>query len=203
MPDKRQVHVVAAVTEVVNGMPFPVRGIDCDNGSEFINDQLYRYCREHKLKFTRSRSGNKNDGAHVEQKNWTAVRQLVGYLRYDTAGELLLLNRIWALQSLIGNHFYPQQKLVSKVRDGAKISKKYDKAATPYARVMAHADVKTLPKRRLTKQHDSFNPAAVQRKIQALADELLTLATAKGQPNRKPPVSGTGSRTFSDEATKR
>src|SRR3954453_14077739 len=76
VPDKRQVHVVAAVTEVVNGMPFPVRGIDCDNGGEFINDQLYRYCREHKLKFTRSRSGNSNDGAHVEQKNWTTVRQL-------------------------------------------------------------------------------------------------------------------------------
>ena len=94
------------------------------------------------MKFTRSRSGNKNDGAHVEQKNWTAVRQLVGYLRYDTPGELLLLNRIWASQSLIGNHFYPQQKLISKVRDGAKISKKYDKAATPYTRVMGHADVR-------------------------------------------------------------
>ncbi len=68
---------------------------------------------EHDLKFTRSRSGNKNDGAHVEQKNWTAARQLVGYLRYDTEAELLLLNRIWALLGLIGNHFYPQQKLIS------------------------------------------------------------------------------------------
>ena len=67
----------------------------------------------------------------MEQKNWTAVRQLVGSLRYDTAGELLLLNKIWELQSLIGNHFYPRQKLISKVRDGAKISKKYDTAATP------------------------------------------------------------------------
>src|SRR4051812_30893070 len=131
VPDKRQVHVVAAITEVVTGMPFPVRGIDCDNGGEFINDQLYRYCREHKLKFTRSRSGNKNDGAHVEQKNWTTVRQLVGYLRYDTPGELALLNKIWALQSLLGNHFYPQQKLISKVRDGGKITKKYDRAQTP------------------------------------------------------------------------
>ena len=75
VPNKRQVHVVAAITEVVGGLPFPVRGIDCDNGGEFINDQLYRYCRENKLKFTRSRSGNSNDGAHVEQKNWTVVRQ--------------------------------------------------------------------------------------------------------------------------------
>jgi len=186
VPDKRQVHVVAAVTEVVNGMPFPVRGIDCDNGGEFINDQLYRYCREHKLKFTRSRSGNSNDGAHVEQKNWTTVRQLVGYLRYDTAGELALLNKIWALQSLLGNHFYPQQKLISKVRDGAKITKKYDRAQTPYARALAHPTVKPLSRRRLTAQHASFNPAAVHRQIQALSADLLTLTTAKNQPTTKP-----------------
>jgi len=76
-------------------------------------------------------------GSGNREQNWTAVRQLVGYLRYDTAGELLLLSKIWVLQSLIGNHFYPQQKLISKVRDGAKISKKYDTAATPYTRVIA------------------------------------------------------------------
>src|SRR6478609_7013420 len=189
VPDKRQVHVVAAITEVVNGMPFPVRGIDCDNGSEFINDQLYRYCREHKLKFTRSRSGNSNDGAHVEQKNWTTVRQLVGYLRYDTPGELALLNKIWALQSLLGNHFYPQQKLISKVRDGATITKTYDRAQTPYARALAQPTVKPLSRRRLTAQHASFNPAAVQRQIQALSADLLTLATAKNQPTTKPTLS--------------
>ena len=201
--NKAQVHVVAAIADVVEHLPFPIRGIDSDNGSEFINAHLLKYCTDKGLKFTRSRSGNKNDGAHVEQKNWTAVRQLVGYLRYDTPGELLLLNKIWALQTLIGNHFYAQQKLISKVRDGAKISKKYDIAATPYTRVMAHPEVTTLPKRRLSKQHDSFNPAAVQRQIQALADELLTLATAKGQPTPKPPVTGSYSRTFSGEATKR
>jgi hypothetical protein len=201
--NKAQVHVVSAIADVVEHLPFPIRGIDSDNGSEFINAHLLRYCTEHDLKFTRSRSGNKNDGAHVEQKNWTAVRQLVGYLRYDTTAELELMNQIWALQSLIGNHFYPQQKLISKVRDGAKVSKRYDAAATPYTRVMRHQDVRALPKRRLTKQHSSFNPAAVQRQIQALADELLTLATAKGQPAAKPRVADTGSRTFSGEATKR
>ena len=128
---KVQVHVVAAISDLVEHLPFPIRGIDSDNGSEFINAHLLRYCTDHELKFTRSRSGNKNDGAHVEQKNWTTVRQLVGYLRYDTPAERELLNRIWVLQSLIGNHFYPQQKLLSKIRDGAKISKRYDTAATP------------------------------------------------------------------------
>ena len=195
--------MVAAIADVVEHLPFPIRGIDSDDGSEFINAHLLRYCIEHDLKFTRSRSGNKNDGAHVEQKNWTSVRQLVGYLPYDTVAELDLLNKIWAVQSLIGNHFYPQQKLVSKVRDGATVSKRYDTAATPYTRVMRHPGVEGLPKRRLTRQHSTFNPAAVQRQIQALADELLALATAKGQPAAKPSVPDISSRTFSGEATKR
>ena len=142
------------------------------------------------MKFTRSRSGNKNDGAHVEQKNWTTVRQLVGYLRYDTPGELVLLNKIWVLQSLIGNHFYPQQKLISKVRDGAKITKKYDRARPPTPAAWPTPTVKPLRRRRLTAQHASFNPAAVQRQIQALTADLLTLATAKGQPTPKPAVTG-------------
>jgi hypothetical protein len=188
--NKAQVHMFAAITDVVERLPFPIRGIDSDNGSEFINHQLLRYCQAQDLKFTRSRSGNKNDGAHVEQKNWSTVRQLVGYLRCDTGAETLLLNKIWALPGLLGNHFYPQQKLISKVGDGAKVSKKYDTAATPYARALAHPDVKALPKRRLTKQHAWFNPAAVQRNVQALCDELLTLATAKGQPTRKPHLEG-------------
>ncbi len=188
VPDKRQVHVVAAITDVVTGLPFPIKGIDSDNGGEFVNEMLYRYCRDHRLKFTRSRSGVKNDGAHVEQKNWTSVRQLVGYLRYDTPAELDLLNKIWALQSLIGNHFYPQQKLISKVRDGAKVIKRYDRAQTPYARAMTHPAVKPLRRRRLTAQHASFNPAAVQRQIQALCADLLALATAKNQPATKPAV---------------
>jgi len=79
VPNKAQVHVFAALTDVVEHLPFPIRGIDSDNGSEYINNELFHYCVEHQLKFTRSRSGNKNDGVHVEQKNWTAVRQLVGY----------------------------------------------------------------------------------------------------------------------------
>ncbi|HEX2248654.1 MAG TPA: integrase, partial [Arthrobacter sp.] len=132
------------------------------------------------LTFTRSRSGNKNDGAHVEQKNWHIVRQTVGYHRYDTAAELELLNRIWALQRLLTNHFGPQQKLLAKVRTGAKISKTYDAPATPFQRVLADSgtvsrDVKT----RLRRENKPLNPAAIQRQVQALSSELLTLTTAK------------------------
>jgi hypothetical protein len=74
----------------------------------------------HKLTFTRSRAGNSNDGAHVEEKNWAVVRTMVGYHRYDTPAELLLLNKIWVLQSKMTNYFLAQQKLISKVRDGAR-----------------------------------------------------------------------------------
>jgi transposase InsO family protein len=128
--------VFAAIKDVTASFPFPIRGINSDNGSEFINWELFRWCEQHKLTFTGSRSGNKNDGAHVEQKNWHIVRQVDGYHRYDTAAELDLLNRIWALQRLLTNHFAPQQKLVSKTRNGATMTKTYDSPRTPFQRVL-------------------------------------------------------------------
>jgi len=118
--------VFQAIKDVTASFPFPILGIDPDNGSEFINWELFRWCEQNKLTFTRSRSENKNDGAHVEQKNWQIVRQVVGYHRYDSASELELLNQIWALQILLTNHFGPQQKPVSKTRNGAKMTKTYD-----------------------------------------------------------------------------
>ncbi|MBO1269894.1 hypothetical protein [Arthrobacter cavernae] len=153
----------------------PRLGIDSDNGSEFINWELFRWCEQENLTFTRSRSGNKNDGAHVEQKNWHIVRQTVGYHRYDTPGELELLNRIWALQRLLTNHFAPQQKLISKTRTGAKTTRKYDAPATPYQRVLAdEGTVRKTAKTRLTRENKPLNPAAIQRQVQALTAELLT-----------------------------
>ena len=128
--NKAQKWVFQAIKDVTASFPFPILGIDSDNGSEFTNWELFRWCEQNKLTFTRSRSGNKNDGAHFEQKNWHIVRQVVGYHRYDSAGELELLNQIWALQTLLTNHFGPQQKLVSKTRNGAKMTKSYDTPKT-------------------------------------------------------------------------
>jgi hypothetical protein len=126
--NKARTWVLAALDEIAAIMPLPILGVDSDNGSEFINHHLLAWCEERAITLTRSRPGNKNDGAHVEQKNWAIVRTVVGYHRYDTKAELLLLNKIWVLQSQLTNYFYPQQKLVPKVRTGAKVSKKYDKA---------------------------------------------------------------------------
>ena len=95
--NKAAIWVFEAIDHAIAQFPFPILGIDSDNGSEFINAHLFDYCTERKITFTRSRPGNKNDGAHVEQKNWTHVRELVGYLRFDTDAELAVLNRIWEL----------------------------------------------------------------------------------------------------------
>ena len=187
--NKAQKWVFAAIKDATAAFPFPILGIDSDNGSEFINWELFRWCEQEKLSFTRSRSGNKNDGAHVEQKNWHIVRQTVGYHRYDTPGELELLNRIWALQRLLTNHFGPQQKLLTKTRTGAKITKTYDAPATPYQRVLADTGtVSKATKARLKRENRPLNPAAIQRQIQALCAELLTLTTTKQGPQKKPAI---------------
>jgi len=133
--------VFEALEHVVACFPFPILGIDSDNGSEFINENLLVWCLDHQITFTRSRPGNKNDGAHVEQKNWARVRELVGYYRYDTAAELDKLNEIWALDAAFTNYFLPQQKLVFKQRNGAKVTKRHDQAKTPHQRAVAHKDL--------------------------------------------------------------
>jgi hypothetical protein len=187
VPNKARKWVMAALDDITAVMPFPIRGVDSDNGSEFINFHLLDWCDKHQITFTRSRVGNKNDGCHVEQKNWTTVRTLVGYHRYDTPAELLLLNKIWALQSLLSNYFYPQQKLVYKARNGAKVIKKYDTAATPQQRAQAHPNLPTTAKTDLTRTYLDINPAALQRHIQALINELVTLTVTKAGPKRKAP----------------
>ena len=122
---------------------------------------------------------------------------VVGYHRYNTKAELLLLNTIWALQSLLTNYFYPQQKLVSKVRDGAKVSKKYDIATTPHHHAERHDTVTAEDKAILADTYTGINPAAVQRQIQALTAELLTITTSKAGPAKKAPAT----RASSDEST--
>ncbi|UQX09534.1 hypothetical protein [Candidatus Mycobacterium methanotrophicum] len=113
----------------------------------------------------------------------------------------MLLNKIWALQSLLTNYFYPQQKLVSKVRVGAKVSKKYDRATTPYRRAERHEAVSDDDKAVLADTYADINPAAVQRHIQALTTELLTITTGKAGPKSKAPVSTAPTRASADEAT--
>jgi transposase InsO family protein len=199
--NKARKWVLAALDDIARVMPFPILGVDSDNGSEFINHHLLAWCEQRRITFTRSRPGNKNDSCHVEQKNWAIVRIVVGYHRYDTTAELLLLNKIWAMQSKLTNYFYPQQKLISRVRTGAKVSKKYDRATTPHRRAEAHSKVSDEDKAILADTYAGINPAAVQRQIQALTSELLTLTTSKAAPKTKAPVTAPATRASSDEST--
>ena len=195
VPSKAAKCVKAALNDIAYRMPFPVLGVDSENGSEFINVTLPQWCERHQITFTRARPGNKNDGCHVEQKNWAACSgTVVGYHRYDTAAEMLLLNEVWQLQSQLTNYFYPQQKLISKVRDGAKVTKKYDTAVTPFHRVIDHPDAPVDLIAALAIAHGRINPAAVQRRIQALSNQLLTLTTSKAGAR-------VNKRALSDEAT--
>jgi hypothetical protein len=203
VPNKARKWVIAALEDIGKIMPFPILGVDSDNGSEFINHHLLEWCQQRTITFTRSRPGNSNDGAHVEQKNWAVVRTVVGYHRYDTRAELLLLNRIWVLQSLMTNYFLPQQKLISKVRHGAKITKKYDRPTTPHRRAERHTGVSTHDKTIMKATFVELNPAAIGRQIQALTAELLTLTTSKAAARAMPPITTVTKRASTHESTKR
>ena len=186
--NKAAVWVFEAIEHVVAQFPFPILGIDSDNGSEFINHHLFEYCKANKITFTRSRSGNKNDGAHVEQKNWTHVRELVGYLRFDTDKELLVLNEIWALDMIYTNHLLANQKLVFKQRDGAKVTKRYDRAATPYARALAFEELSLATAEKMKETMDTIRPGDLYRRILALTEQLEHLALSKAPAPVKPRV---------------
>jgi len=186
--NKAAIWVFDALEQVIAEFPFPILGIDSDNGSEFINHHLFDYCTEHKITFTRSRSGNKNDGCHVEQKNWTHVRELVGYLRFDTDKELAVLNRIWALDQTFTNYLLAQQKLVSKERDGAKKIKRYDTAATPFVRACARTEVTDADRSTMQATMATIRPGDLYRQIRALTEELEAMALSKAPAPVKPPV---------------
>jgi hypothetical protein len=170
--NKAQKHVFAAIQRVRGRLPFPLLGVDSDNGSEFINDQLYRYCQREHITFTRSRVGRNNDGAHVEQKNWSIVRRTVGYRRYDTFRQLHLLNRLYSVLRLYVNFFLPVMKLVKKERHGSKVKKTYDDPQTPLARVLASPDVSDENKNALRTAYQELDVVKLRQQIDDLIEQL-------------------------------
>ena len=170
--NKAQVHVFAAILRARQRLPFPLLGIDSDNGSEFINDQLWRYCLQEEITFTRGRVGRKNDNPYVEQKNWSIVRRAVGYDRYATEEQLDLLNRLYAVLRLYTNFFLPVMKLQKKVRVNGKVKRIYDDPRTPYARVLECEHVSDSDKAELREAYGYLNLMALRRQIDALQDRL-------------------------------
>jgi len=175
VPNKAQVHVFAALTLVRQRLPVPLKGVDSDNGSEFIHDQLLRYCEQEHITFTRGRVGRKNDNPFVEQKTWSVVRRLVGYRRYEAKRHVDLLNRLYHAYSLYHNFFLPVVKLQEKKRIGSRVQRVFDEPATPYTRLLTSPDVSEADKRKLRATYAKLDVVQLKSEIDELSAKLLSL----------------------------
>ena len=173
---RNQQTVFEAIKAMRARLPFPLLGIDSDNGGEFINDMLYRYCLAEKITFTRSRPFKKNDQAHVEQKNWSVVRHLVGYDRFDNDREYTLLQSIYDDLRFYFNFFQPVLKLISKEHVDNKSIKRYDTAATPYQRILNSLDIPSETKDCLTAVYVQLNPVQLRNMIDQKVAKLWKLS---------------------------
>ncbi len=176
---KGQRAVFAGVETSRQRLPMRLLGLDSDNGSEFLNAHLVRYCTQEQLTFTRSRPYWKNDQAHVEQKNWSVVRKLVGYGRYESEAALVQLNRVYELLRIWTNFWQPSLKLIAKERDAmtGKSRKTYDEARTPYRRLLASGvlDENAAQQQALAKTYAASGPAALRRQLAAAVEQLGSL----------------------------
>jgi hypothetical protein len=162
--------------------PFNWRGLDADNGGEFINYPLWNYCNNEKLEFTRSRANKKNDNAYIEQKNWTHVRKLLGYFRYDSPRELSIINDLYRNElRLYKNFFQPVMKLSKKIRFGSKRKRKYEPAKTPFRRLVQSNQIGGKRKDQLRVLHQTLNPAALKRVIDEKIYSLYKVYSTKRQ----------------------
>ncbi len=187
--NKAQRWVFGGIKAIRKRLPFPILGFDSDNGSEFINDELLRYCEKQHITFTRSRPYRKNDSCYIEQKNWSVIRRTVGYGRYDSDKEVEILNKLYGYLRLYVNFFQPVRKLVQKERIGSRVIKKYDVAQTPFRRVLASPLVSEEIKMKLKKEYAMLNPAELKRQITYLQNELLRLNVLKHKVSKKEQMS--------------
>jgi hypothetical protein len=168
--ENRGMHaVLAQVRDIEETLPFALLGVDSDNGGEFLNHHLVHYlqARARPVYFTRSRAYHKNDNAHVEQRNWTHVRQHFGYERYDNPEAAALINALCkGALGLLLNHFLPTQKLTGKERVEGRVVRKYGLPQTPYARILSAPEVSAEKKGQLTAAHQANNPMALARQIE-------------------------------------
>ena len=171
--------VVREVQDIEQGLMFPIKGFDCDNGSEFLNHHLVSYFTDRPKKpviFTRSRPYHKNDNAHVEQKNWTHVRQLLGYERFDRHELVPLLNDLYKNDwSLFNNYFCPTLKLKEKQRSKSRYVKKYEPPQTPYQRLAGSPDLDVDAKTYLLKVYNELNPFILRKNIQAKLRTIFSI----------------------------
>ncbi len=179
---KGEAGVVAALDEIRRCLPFELKAIDSDNGSEFINHHLFRYCQDKGIQFTRGRPYKKNDNAHIEQKNWTRVRRVFGWDRYDTPEEQGAMNALYRGElGLMMNLFQPCVKLIRKERVGTKVRRYYDGAKTPLDRLLNASAATPILAKRLA-ERDTTDPFVLSRSIEQQLNKLETARKSKNNP---------------------
>jgi hypothetical protein len=177
---KGQAAVRAALEELRQALPFRLRGVDSDNGSEFINRHLWDYCQAQEIQFTRGRPYKKDDNAHIEQKNWTHVRKLLGYVRYDSPAAQVAIHALYRHElRCFQNFFLPSVKLVRKERVGSRLRRQYDPPRTPLERVLACPDVPPAVAAQLGRQRAGLDPFALARAIEQRLERIYTLANLR------------------------
>ena len=177
VPSCAQVVVFAALTTVLSHLPFPILVLHSDNGSEFIGDELRRFCDAHGIRFTRSRPWHKNDNCYVESKNWTLVHRCLGYRRFDTKGQIIDLRQLETLLAQRANILQPSMALLEKVRTGSRIQKRYRAPLTPLHRLLQAPEVSDQARARLLRQLRDAGPISLQRDIAILQARLLGKAS--------------------------
>ncbi len=174
--NKAQRWVKEAVDDVRRKIPFAMKGIDSDNGSEFKNMQLISWCKENKVDFTRSRPYKKNDNCFVEQKNDSVVRRIVGYYRFEGEEARKVMAELYDVYGKLVNYFFPSMKIISKERVDAKVIKKYDKAKTPFTRLLESPGLSEDAKRELIRRKSSLDLDFLLKKTQELQSKLISMA---------------------------
>ena len=201
---KGQEAVRAALEAIREALPFALRGIDSDNGSEFINAHLWRYCQARAIQFTRGRPYKKDDNAHIEQKNWTHVRRLLGYVRYDTEGARKAIDDLYRNElRVFQNLFLPSVKLAKKERIGSRLRRRYQAAQTPLQRLGASPGVDAETVARLQRLRETLDPFELSRTIQAKLERIFHLSTRAARESPSPSMPSSEPKRVVEEKTHR
>ena len=174
--NKAQRWVKEAVDDVKKRLPFQMKGLDSDNGSEFKNQQLLGWCADNHVEFTRSRPYKKNDNCFVEQKNDSVVRRIVGYYRFEGEEARKVMAELYGVYNKLVNYFFPSMKIISKERIDAKVLKKYDKAKTPYTRLMECPELDDRTKQELARRKSELDLEVLLSETQRLQTKLISMA---------------------------
>jgi hypothetical protein len=184
---KSQIGVLDAMQDIEHALPFKLLGIDSDNGSEFINYHLKTFCDQNKIQFTRGRPYKKDDNAHIEQKNWTHVRKIFGYLRYDSEKALKAMNELYRNElRILQNLFLPSMKLLEKTRVGSKLKRRYDKPQTPLERLLNCPQADPAKVKELKKLRDSTDPFELAKRIEQKLERIYQMANHRISPSPQP-----------------